>query len=56
MPDYVYEQDKLEALRVHAERGELTMRVATEYPAAEAAEAHRRLEAGVVRGRLVLIF
>ncbi|WP_319023082.1 zinc-binding dehydrogenase [Rhodococcus opacus] len=31
------------------------MRVAAEYPAAEAPEAHRRMEAGGVRGRLVLI-
>ena len=56
VPDYVFEHDKLEALCVHAEKGELTMRVAAEYPAAQAAEAHRRLEAGGVRGRLVLIF
>ncbi|MER5180992.1 NADP-dependent oxidoreductase [Streptomyces sp. NPDC002896] len=56
VPDYVYERNKLEALRVRAEKGELTMRVAAEYPAAQAAEAHRRLEAGGVRGRLVLIF
>jgi NADPH:quinone reductase-like Zn-dependent oxidoreductase len=56
VPDYVYEREKLDALRVHAEKGEITMRVAAEYPAARAAEAHRRLEAGGVRGRLVLIF
>ncbi|TQC41344.1 NADP-dependent oxidoreductase [Rhodococcus sp. WS4] len=55
VPEYVYEQGKLDGLRVHAERGELTMRVAAEYPAAEAPEAHRRMEAGGVRGRLVLI-
>ncbi|WP_326758981.1 NADP-dependent oxidoreductase [Streptomyces phaeochromogenes] len=54
--DDVYEHDKLEGLRVHAEKGELTMRVAAEYPAARAAEAHRRFEAGGVRGRLVLTF
>jgi hypothetical protein len=34
----------------------LIPRVATTLPAAEAAEAHRRLEAGGVRGRLVLTF
>ncbi|MFI6692954.1 NADP-dependent oxidoreductase [Streptomyces sp. NPDC050433] len=56
VPVYVYEQGKLDALRTHAERGELTMRIAAEYPAAQAPEAHRRLEAGGVRGRLVLIF
>ncbi len=36
--------------------GRLTPRVADTLPAAEAAEAHRRLEAGGVRGRLVLTF
>lgn len=34
----------------------LTLRVASTYPAAHAAEAHRRLEAGGVRGRLILTF
>ncbi|MFI6692968.1 NADP-dependent oxidoreductase [Streptomyces sp. NPDC050433] len=56
VPDYVHERDKLDALRVRAETGGLTMRVAAEYPASQAAEAHRRLEAGGVRGRLVLTF
>jgi NADPH:quinone reductase-like Zn-dependent oxidoreductase len=36
--------------------GRLTLRVAATYPAAEAADAHRRLEAGGTRGRLVLTF
>jgi NADPH:quinone reductase len=36
--------------------GRLTLRVADTYPAAEAATAHRRLEAGGTRGRLVLTF
>jgi len=36
--------------------GVLTLRVADALPAAQAAEAHRRLEAGGVRGRLVLTF
>jgi NADPH:quinone reductase-like Zn-dependent oxidoreductase len=39
-----------------AESGVLTPRVATTLPAAEAADAHRRLEAGGLRGRLVLTF
>ncbi|MGW0580754.1 NADP-dependent oxidoreductase [Streptomyces sp. NPDC002920] len=56
VPEYVYEHDKLEALRGRAEKGELSMRVAAEYPASQAAEAHRRFEAGGVRGRLVLTF
>jgi NADPH:quinone reductase-like Zn-dependent oxidoreductase len=36
------------------EAGEVTMRVARTFPAAEAAEAHRRLEAGGTRGRLII--
>ncbi|MBO0909744.1 MULTISPECIES: NADP-dependent oxidoreductase [Arthrobacter] len=47
---------KLEALRRLAEDGTLTLRVADRLPAEKAAEAHRRLEAGGVRGRLVLLF
>lgn len=47
---------KLERLRRFVEDGVLTLRVAAVLPAAEAAEAHRRLEAGGVRGRLVLTF
>ncbi len=43
-------------LRSQAEEGILTLRVAGVLPAAEAAEAHRRLAAGGVRGRLVLDF
>ena len=33
----------------------LTLRVADTYPLAEAAKAHERLQAGGVRGRLVLV-
>jgi NADPH:quinone reductase-like Zn-dependent oxidoreductase len=54
--NYVREHEKLEDLRDLAERGELTVRVARSLPAAEAPEAHRLLEAGGVRGRLVLEF
>jgi D-arabinose 1-dehydrogenase-like Zn-dependent alcohol dehydrogenase len=50
------EQDRLERLREQAEKGEVTLRVADLLPAEDAAEAHRRLEAGGVRGRLVLDF
>lgn len=39
-----------------AARGELTPRIAAELPPEQVAEAHRRLEAGGVRGRLVLRF
>ncbi len=43
-------------LRSQAEAGILTLRVAEVLPAKEAAEAHRRLAAGGIRGRLVLDF
>lgn len=54
--EYVEEQEKLDLLRQHVEDGLLSLRVAQTFPAADAAEAHRRLEAGGVRGRLVLEF
>jgi NADPH:quinone reductase len=47
---------KLERLRDQAEAGVLTPRVARVLPASQAAEAHRMLEKGGVRGRLVLDF
>ena len=53
---YAREQAKLDRLREQAEDGTVTLRVARTLPAAEAAEAHRLLEAGGVRGRLVLEF
>jgi NADPH:quinone reductase-like Zn-dependent oxidoreductase len=45
-----------DGLRRQADDGVLTLRVAEVLPAARAAEAHRRLAAGGVRGRLVLDF
>ena len=45
-----------ERLRSQVEAGILTLRVAEVLPARDAAEAHRRLAAGGVRGRLVLDF
>jgi NADPH:quinone reductase-like Zn-dependent oxidoreductase len=53
---YAREQAKLDQLRRQAEDGQITLRVAATLPADQAAEAHRRLEAGGVRGRLVLEF
>jgi NADPH:quinone reductase-like Zn-dependent oxidoreductase len=47
---------RLDRLRRQAEEGVLTLRVAQVLPAAEAAEAHKLLEAGGIRGRLVLDF
>jgi hypothetical protein len=46
----------LESLCSQAENGVLTLRVADVLPAAKAPEAHRRLAAGGIRGRLVLDF
>jgi NADPH:quinone reductase-like Zn-dependent oxidoreductase len=46
----------LDRLRQQAEDGVLTLRVARTFPAEQAAEAHRVLERGGVRGRLVLTF
>jgi len=49
-------QDWLVELRDLVVQGQITPRVADVLPAGEATEAHRRLEAGGVRGRLVLDF
>ncbi|RAY16863.1 NADP-dependent oxidoreductase [Actinomadura craniellae] len=56
VPDYADRTDKLDEIRRLAEAGVLVPRVAAALPAAQAAEAHRRLEAGGLRGRLVLTF
>jgi NADPH:quinone reductase len=53
---YAREQGKLDRLRQLAEAGQVTLRVARTLPAERAAEAHRILEAGGTRGRLVLEF
>jgi NADPH:quinone reductase-like Zn-dependent oxidoreductase len=46
----------LDRLRQQVEEGEVTLRVARAIPAEQAAEAHRLLEAGGIRGRIVLTF
>jgi NADPH:quinone reductase-like Zn-dependent oxidoreductase len=51
---YLRRPAELDALLRLAGRGVLTPRVAETYAPSQAAEAHRRLEAGGVRGRLVL--
>lgn len=56
VPDYLDDRARLDRLRSQAEAGELTLRIARVLPAEQAAEAHRLLEAGGVRGRLVLEF
>ncbi len=53
---YAHEFEKLDRLRRQVEAGEITLRVAEAYPPERAAEAHRRLEAGGTRGRLVMQF
>jgi NADPH:quinone reductase-like Zn-dependent oxidoreductase len=45
----------LAGLSALAAAGKLTLRVAGTYPLEEAARAHERLQAGTLRGRLVLI-
>lgn len=52
--DVARRRDVLEELVGLAADGTLTLRVADVLPAEQAAEAHRRLEAGGVRGRIVL--
>jgi NADPH:quinone reductase-like Zn-dependent oxidoreductase len=54
--DYALETAKLDRLRQQAEQGQVTLRVAQTFPASQAAEAHRILEAGGTRGRLILEF
>jgi NADPH:quinone reductase len=54
--DYVRERAKLDHLRQQVQDGQVTLRVARILPAEQAAEAHRLLEAGGVRGRLILAF
>ncbi|MFE0521366.1 NADP-dependent oxidoreductase [Streptomyces sp. NPDC058954] len=56
VPQYARERARLDRLRRLAEEGRLSLRVARTLPADEAAEAHRLLEAGGHRGRLVLTF
>jgi len=53
---YAREHGKLDRLRELAETGQVTLRVAGTLPAERAPEAHRILEAGGTRGRLVLEF
>ncbi|MFN0092740.1 MAG: NADP-dependent oxidoreductase [Acidimicrobiales bacterium] len=53
---YRREHAKLDQLGRQAEKGVVTLRVDRTYPAEQAAEAHRRLEAGGARGRQVILF
>jgi NADPH2:quinone reductase len=53
---HLHEGERIAELADLVTEGVLTFRVADTVPAAAAAEAHRRLEAGGVRGRIVLTF
>jgi NADPH:quinone reductase-like Zn-dependent oxidoreductase len=53
---HLHEGHRIAELADLVAKGVLTFRVADVLPAASAADAHRRLEAGGVRGRLVLTF
>jgi NADPH:quinone reductase len=53
---YGENQQALDGLGQLAGQGKLTLRVAETFPPERTAEAHRRLEAGGVRGRLVVVF
>lgn len=54
--EYARELEKLDELRALTESGKVTLRVAATFPADNAAEAHRVLEAGGTRGRCVITF
>jgi len=54
--NHLHEGARLAELADLAAKGVITLRIAELIPAEDAAEAHRRLEAGGVRGRLVLTF
>lgn len=54
--DYAREHGRLDKLRQLAEDGTVTLQVAETFSKDQAPAAHRRLEAGGVRGRLVLEF
>lgn len=53
---YNHRADLLRQLRQDVHDGVITLRVAATYAPEQAADAHRRLEAGGTRGRLVIVF
>ena len=53
---YASDHARLDRLRQQTENGQLTLRVAAVFPMENAAESHRTLEAGGIRGRCVIEF
>jgi NADPH:quinone reductase len=56
VPQYLRETAKIDRLRQLVEAGVVTLRVAGTFAPEQAADAHRRFEAGGVRGRFVIQF
>ena len=54
--EYAKNQPALDKLAAAVAAGKLTLRVAETFPPERAADAHRKLAAGGVRGRLVIVF
>ena len=54
--EYAKERARLDRLRQHVEDGVITLRVARTFAMDDAGEAHRLLEAGGTRGRIVIEF
>ena len=54
--EYAQELERLDDLRQLVDDHQLTLRIAQTFDAADAADAHRRLEAGGTRGRFVITF
>ena len=54
--DVLERTDWLHELRELAGRGAIRLRVASTYPPERAADAHREMEAGGIRGRAVIVF
>jgi NADPH:quinone reductase-like Zn-dependent oxidoreductase len=54
--DYAENHEALDGLGQLVSQGKLTLRVAETFPPEKVGEAQSRLEAGGVRGRLVIVF
>ena len=54
--DYAHNQEALRRLSSLAAQGHLALRVAETLPPERAADAHRKLAGGGIRGRLVIVF